>query len=137
MQDVLVLTVLSVALLFLLLTLLIILGKASREVRDGWRRARRRVLEPLVLTYAHGTDASILSVLGGGVASRDRVVVETILLDHVSRVRGIEHERLCRALDELGFVDRFLAALSGSRWWRRAEAAENLGLASAKRATAR
>jgi HEAT repeat protein len=136
MQDALVVAVLSIAALFLVLTLLIVLGKGWREVRDGSRRARRRVLEPLVLKYAHGSAASIFSALGGAIARRDRVVVETILLDHVSRVRGIEHERLCRALDELGFVDRFLAGLRGSRWWRRAEAAENLGLAGAQRATA-
>ncbi len=136
MQNALVVTVLSIATLFLVLTIVIVLGKGWREVRDGWRSSRRRELEPRVLAYAHGSDASILSALGGGVRGRDRAVVETILLDHASRVRGIEHERLCRALDELGFVDRFLARLSGSRWWRRAEAAENLGLAGAKRATA-
>jgi HEAT repeat protein len=136
MQDALVVTVFSIATLFLVLTLLIILGKAWREVRDRSRRARRRVLEPVVLKYAHGTDASIVSALGGAIAKRDRVVVETILLDHASRVRGIEYERLCRALDELGFIDRFLARLKGSGWWRRAEAAENLGLAGARRATA-
>jgi HEAT repeat protein len=136
MQGALVVTVFSIATLFLVLTLVIVLGKGWREVRDGSRRARRRVLEPLVLKYAHGTDASIFSALGGAIAKRDRVVVETILLDHVSRVRGIEHERLCRALDELGYVDRFLARLKASGWWRRAEAAENLGLAGAKRATA-
>ena len=135
MHHVLVVTVLSIATLFLALTIMIVLGKGWREVREGWHRARRRVLEPRVLAYAHGSDASILSALGGGVAGRDRAVVETILLDHASRVRGIEHERLCRALDELGFVDRFLARLHGRGWWRRAEAAENLGLASASRAT--
>jgi HEAT repeat protein len=137
MQGALVVTVLSIAALFLVMTLAIVVGKVWREIRDASRRARRRVLEPVVLAYAHGSDASIVSALGGAIARRDRVVVETILLDHVSRVRGIEHERLCRALDELGFVDRFLAALSSSRWWRRAEAAENLGLAGAKRATAK
>jgi len=136
MQSALVVTVLSIATLFLVMTIVIVVGKGWREVRDGWRRARRRELEPRVLAYAHGSDASIFSALGGGVRGRDRAVVETILLDHASRVRGIEHERLCRALDELGFVDRFLTRLNGSRWWQRAEAAENLGLASASRATA-
>jgi len=136
MQGALVVTVLSIAALFLVLTLAIVLGKGWREIRDGSRRARRRMLEPVVLKYAHGSDASILSAVGGAIARRDRVVVETILLDHASRVRGIEHERLCRALDELGFVDRFLGQLHGSRWWRRAKAAENLGLAGAQRATA-
>jgi len=137
MQSALIVTVLTIAAIFLALTILIVTGKAWRELRDGWRRARRRVLEPIILKHAHGSDASILPVLGGAVARRDRVVVETILLDHVSRVRGIEHERLCRALDELGFVDRYLADLRSSRWFRRAQAAENLGLAGARRATAR
>jgi HEAT repeat protein len=137
MQGVLVVTVFSIAALFLVLTLLIVLGKGWREVRDNARRSRRRVLEARVLRYAHGTDASILTALGAVVAKRDRAVVEMILLDHVSRVRGVEHQRLCRALDELGYVDRFLARLNASSWWRRAEAAEKLGLAGAKRATTR
>ena len=136
MKDALVITVVAIASLFLGLTLAIVLGKARREIRDGSRRARRRSLEPRVLRYAHGADVSIFSALGGVIAKRDRVVVEMILLDHASRVRGIEHARLCRALDELGYVDRLLARLKSSSWWRRAEAAENLGLAGAKRATA-
>jgi len=135
MHGALVVSVLITAAIFLALTILIVAAKAWREFRDGWRRARRRVLEPVILKYAHGSDASILPALGGGIAKRDRVVVETILLDHVSRIRGIEHARLCRVLDELGFVDRYLAKLRGSRWWGRARAAENLGLARAKRAT--
>jgi HEAT repeat protein len=137
MQSALVVTVLSIATLFLVLTVVIVLGKGWREVRDAWRDSRRRELEPRVLAYAHGSAPSILAALGGWVGARDRVVVETILIDHASRVRGIEHDRLCRALDELGFVDRSLAQLSGSRWWRRAEAAENLGLAAASRATSK
>jgi HEAT repeat protein len=137
MQNVLVVTILLIASVFLALTLLIVTAKGWREVRDGRRRARRRVLEPLVLKFAHGTAPSILSALGGGIARRDRVVVESILLDHVQRVRGIERDRLCRALDELGFVDDYLAALRSPRWWTRAEAAENLGLAGARRATSK
>jgi HEAT repeat protein len=137
MQNVLVVTILVIASVFLALTLLIVTAKAWREVRDNWRRGRRRVLEPLVLKFAHGAETSVLSALGGGLARRDRVVVETILLDHVQRVRGIERERLCRALDELGYVDAYLAALKSPRWWTRAEAAENLGLSGAKRATSK
>jgi HEAT repeat protein len=61
-------------------------------------------------------------------------VLEEILLDHVQRVRGVEHERLSAALDELGFTDASIRRLRGRRWWQRAEAAEKLGLARAKRA---
>lgn len=135
MQGVLVVSILVIASIFLALTVLIVTAKAWRELRDGRRRARRRVLEPLILKFAHGTEPSVLAALGGGLAAGDRVVVESILLDHVQRVRGIERERLCRALDELGYVDGYLAALASPRWWSRAEAAENLGLAGATRAT--
>lgn len=135
MQGVLIITVMAIAAVFLAMTILIVLGKARREYVDRWRRRRRRVFEPLVLKYAHGREVSLLAALGGVSSRRDREVVELILLELVSRVRGIEHERLCRALEELGYVDRFLVQLTGSRWWGRARAAENLGLAGAQRAT--
>jgi len=137
MQGILVVTILVVASVFSTLMLLIVAAKAWREIRDGWRRARRRVLEPQLLRYAHGSDASVLSALGGGLDPRDRGVVEAILIDHVQRVRGIERDRMARALDELGYVERYLAGLDSSRWWKRAESAENLGLAIARRATTR
>jgi len=135
MQRVLVLAILSVTAVFSALTLLIVAGKAFREIRDARRRRRRNALEPLVLAYAHGDARSILPALGGGVSRRDRPVVEAILLDHVQRVRGVERDRLGRVLDELGFVETYLAGLSSPRWWVRARAAEHLGLSRAKRAT--
>jgi len=135
MQHVLVAAIVGTAAVFLALTVLIVAAKAGREIRDARRRSRRRALEPLVLRFVHGDDPSILAALGGGLDHRDRVVVEAILLDHVQRVRGIERDRLHRALDELGFVDRYLAELTSHRWWTRARGAENLGLAGAKRAT--
>jgi HEAT repeat protein len=136
MHRLLIASILVVALVFLALTLVIVTAKAWREIRERVRRAKRRVLEPIVLGYAHGNAASILPALGGRLAAADRGVVEEILLDHVQRVRGIERERLGKALDELGYVDRYLAGLKSPRWWKRAESAENLGLAGSSRATA-
>jgi len=53
MQRALLAAMLGVAAIFLALTVLIVLEKAWRELRGAWRRGRRRVLEPLVLDYAH------------------------------------------------------------------------------------
>ena len=135
MARALVLVILAIAIVFLVLTLAIVIGKGVREWREARRRRRRGRLEPVLLAYAHGDAASVLPGLGGGLARRDRPVVEAILLDHVQRVRGVERARLARALDELGFVDGYLAGLSSPRWWTRARAAEHLGLAAAQRAT--
>jgi len=135
MQQALILVILTIAIVFLALTLAIVIGKGVREVREAGRRRRRTKLEPLILGYAHAETGSILPALGGGVARADRPVVEAILLDHVQRVRGVERDRLGKALDDLGFVESYLAGLSSPRWWTRARAAEHLGLARSKRAT--
>lgn len=133
MLQVLIVAILAVLGLFTGLTVVIIVGKAWREAVQARRRRRRRTLEPEILRYAHGGLPSVLPALGGGLRLRDRAVVEEILLDHVQRIRGEERERLGRALDELGFVDRHIEGLRSPRWWRRAEAAEKLGLAGARR----
>jgi HEAT repeat protein len=135
MYGVLLIAILIVGGVFLALTLLIVGNKAWRETVTAWRRARRRELEPAVLGWAHGDEVSLIPVLGGETRWGDRRVLEEILLDHVQRVRGIEKQRLGRALDEIGYVDEYLNKLRNGRWWWRADAAEKLGLAGARRAT--
>ncbi len=137
MYGVLTAAILSIGGTFLFLTFAIVANKAWREARESWGRARRRALEPKILSYAHGEDRSLLPALGGRLRRRDRRVVEEILLDHAQRVRGVERERLGRAIDELGYVDGYLAGLGSRRWWRRADSAERLGIAGADRATNR
>lgn len=127
-------TIAGVAVLVTGFTLLIVLNKIQREMREAWRRARRRVLEPAILAYAHGADAAILPAIGGRLRRRDRRVVAETLLDFIQRVRGIERDRLGAALENLGYVDRWIAGLSSRRWWKRADSAEKLGLAVARRA---
>jgi HEAT repeat protein len=137
MYGALLVAIASVGGVFLFLTFAIVANKAWRESREGWRRSRRRVLEPKILSFAHGEDASVLPALDGRLRRYDRRVVEEILLDHAQRVRGVERERLGRAFDELGFVDRYVAGLGSHRWWRRADSAEKLGIAGATSATGR
>ncbi len=135
MYGVLTVTILTIGFVFLALTFVIVTNKAWRELIGNWRRARRRVLEPAILSFAHGEAPSIYTCLGGSLRVRDRGVAAEILLDHAQRVRGVERERLGRGLDELGFVDDYLDGLTSRRWWRRADSAEKLGIAGAARAT--
>lgn len=136
MHEILAIAILAIGGVFLGLTLLIVLNKAWREAR-AWRDRRlRNVLEPLLLEFVHGNEPSVRAALGHEVRARERGVVEQVLLDHAERVRGIERERLGKAIDELGYVDGYLRALHSRRWWVRATAAERLGLARAARATA-
>ncbi len=127
-------TILALAIVFLGLTVAIVLGKAWRERREAYDRARRQLFEPRILAYAQAPEGSIRAALGRELRTRDARVVEAVLLDHAQRVRGSAFERLAHALDELGYVGRYVEALQSSRSWRRAWAAEQLGIAGARRA---
>ena len=134
MYEILVGTILATAAGFLFLTLLIVVNKAWRDHSQRRDTARRQALEPRVLDYVQGEAGTILEALGERPQGADRPVVEAILLDHRGRHGEVEDERLARALDELGYVDEYLAALESGSWWRRASTAEKLGLAGSRRA---
>jgi HEAT repeat protein len=133
MHELLAWAIVVISSVFIGLTLLIVSNKAWRENNESYHRRRRHLFEPAVLAYAHGDAPSLLPALGA-VRPRDMPVLEETLIDHVQRVRGIEHKRLARALSELGFVDRHLSGLHSRRWWQRARSAERLGLAGATNA---
>lgn len=134
MERALIAAILVIGATFVGLTLLIVANKAWRETRERQMRRRREVLEPLVLAHAHEAQGTLKKALAEKLHESDLEVVERILLDHVQRIRGVEHERLARALEELGFVDRQLRTLKSRRWWKRADASEKLGLSGARRA---
>jgi HEAT repeat protein len=134
MYQALAIAILLIGALFMGLVTLIVLNKMWRESQEAYFRMRRRDLEPAVLRYSHGEGRSLMAVMGDVPRARDRRVLLEVLLEHVQRVRGIEHERLSRALDEMGFVKEMTADLRHRHWWRRATAAENLGLSGAQHA---
>jgi len=134
MRQVLLWTILSIGVVFLVMTVLIIANKAWRETQASLRARRRKELEPKILNWAHGDEKSVREVLEETPSSFDTSVLEQILLDHIQRVRGIERERLARAMEQLRLIDGYLAGLESRRWWRRAESAEKLGLAASQRA---
>jgi len=122
----------------------IVANKALREARAKVAQKRRQSLEPRLLAVIHAADKTadgkpvarfpFRESFGSPLAELDRGVIEAILTDHAVRLRGIARERISQAFDELGFVDRYLAGLDAGRWWKRADAAERLGLAQSERA---
>ena len=134
MHQVLIWVILTISSIFLALTILIVINKAWRETQAARHGRRRRDLEPRILSWAHGGEKSVRTALDGSPTALEKQAIEQILLDHIQRVRGIERERMAQAMEQLGFIDEYLDGLHSRRWWRRAEAAEKLGLAASKRA---
>lgn len=111
------------------LTLLIIVNKALREAREALARRRRAVLEPLVFQYAGATGGrAVQTHLPQPLKRGDRRLAETILLEMARVVKGETRDRITAAFEALGSVDEEIRGLRSRRWWRRAEAAERLGL---------
>lgn len=134
-EQILVGVILAVAGVFVFLMLAIVGNKAWRDSQFHWRERRRRVIEPEIIRYFHGAGAGIRSALRRVASSRDRRVIEQVLIDHAPHLEAAERERLALAFEEMGFVDEYLSGLRHRYWWKRADAAERLGHTRARRVT--
>jgi HEAT repeat protein len=134
MHRALIIAILVLGATFVLLSLALVLHKAWRDRERRWRRTRRRRLEPRIEAYEAGEFQTLAAALGDLSTPRDQSVVEQVLLERIHDSTGIERDRLAQALEETGFVGRYLRRLQSRNWWRRADAAERLGLSVARRA---
>lgn len=112
-----------------LLTLAIVTNKALREMREALDRRRRSLLEPVVFEYL-GADSSktLRDYLPRSPSRRDHRIVEQILLETARIVKGETSDRMTAAFEAHGSVRDSIRALRSRRWWKRADAAEKLGL---------
>ncbi len=131
---VLLISILSVGAVFLFLTLLILLNKAARDIWAYYCRRRKKVLEPAILQYVNAEKGDIFSHISGRTRAFDSPIIEQILIEHALIVKGRAKERMTKAFEDLGYVSRYLGGLRSVRWWKRAESAENLGIAESGRA---
>src|SRR3989441_5293892 len=113
----------------LLLTVAIVINKALREMGERLDRRRRALLEPLVFEYlGAATSRPLRDVLPKPPSRRDRRLLEQILLESARLVKGSTQERITAAFEGQGAVHEAIRALGSNRWWKRADAAEKLGL---------
>lgn len=111
------------------LTLLIVVNKAIREAGEALARRRRGILEPRIFEYAGATAGrAIQSYLPQPLRRGDRRLAGTILLELARVVKGETRDRVTAAFEALGAVQEAIRSLRSRRWWKRAEAAERIGL---------
>ncbi|MEW5806886.1 MAG: HEAT repeat domain-containing protein [Acidobacteriota bacterium] len=127
-------TVMIVGAIFIFLTLLIMGNKATRDLWAFYCRRRRRTLEPAILKYVNSESGDVGKYLSGLLRPFDSTIVEKILVDNAHVVKGTAKERITKAFEDLGYVDSYLKGLKSVRWWKRAQSAENLGVAESRRA---
>ena len=116
------------------LTVSILVMKAFRGARLARLARRRREVEPGLLRYLGsrtGALGDFLAIPGPG---GTRTAAVAVLLDHADLLKGEALERITLALEALGMVDEEIARLESTSAWRRAGAAERLGLSRSQRA---
>jgi HEAT repeat protein len=112
-----------------LLTIAIVINKALREMGEALDRRRRALLEPLVFEYLGAASSRPLrDALPKSPSRRDRRLVEQILLESARHLKGSTRERITAAFEGQGAVREAIRGLGSARWWKRADAAEKLGL---------
>lgn len=135
MHDFMIQVVTAVGLLLAGLTLGIVVNKARREMGEAIDRRRRALLAPAVFEYlGTATSKPLPGYLPGRLARRDRRLVEEILLEASRGASGDTRERITAAFVGQGSVRTAIAALRSRRWWKRADAAESLGLMRSREA---
>jgi HEAT repeat protein len=134
MNQVLFIVAAAIAMTTGVVSLLIVATKASSDREARRFGSRRRTLSRRVDAYLRGERTRVGEALGDGIGSRDRAVVEDILLRGIIGREGTEFRKLARAFEELGLVALYLKNIERRGWWHRARAAENLGLVRVRRA---
>jgi HEAT repeat protein len=135
MHDVMIQVVTAAGLVLAGLTAGIVVNKARREMSEAIDRRRRTLLEPAILEYlGAATSKPLPGYLPGSLSRRDRRLVEEILLEAARRAKGDTRGRITAALEGRGSVRQAISSLRSRRRWKRADAAESLGLMRSREA---
>ena len=121
----------AIYIIILLQTLILVL--VSYAVLHRWAvnsferyaEGRKRLFEPHVLNLLN--DSTATEPLKPRLFSRDRKFIEELLLQQAAQLKGEDRRNMTAVLEKLGHVKSEMRALRSRRWWRRLEAAINLG----------
>ncbi|HKQ97152.1 MAG TPA: HEAT repeat domain-containing protein [Candidatus Polarisedimenticolia bacterium] len=134
-REILIWTIIGTLLVLGTMTFIIVANKAWREAREAIARRRRATFEPEIFRYAGATDTrSIRDYLRLPLTPGDRDLVEAVLIDVAGLLKGASRERITAAAEALGMIADNVDGLRSRAWWRRAEAAEKLGVLGSKQA---
>ena len=92
---------------------------------ERYAEGRKRLFEPHVLNLLN--DSTATEPLKPRLFSRDRKFIEELLLQQAAQLKGEDRRNMTAVLEKLGHVKSEMRALRSRRWWRRLEAAINLG----------
>lgn len=109
----------------ILAVLSLIIERLVRNFQAKKSEARLNTYEPHILGLL--LDPENIGGLQQAIKSQDRQVVRDKLLQQSEQLKGIDKDHMTGVFERLGFVQEEVSALRSGKWWRRLEAAVNLG----------
>jgi hypothetical protein len=103
----------------------LIIERLVRNFQAKKSETRLNTYEPHILGLL--LDPEDIGGLQQAIKPKDRQLVRDKLLQQSEQLKGIDKDHMTSVFERLGFVHEEVSALRSRKWWRRLEAAVNLG----------
>ncbi len=118
-------TIISLQVLILVIVFYLVLHRWAVNLLEPYAERRKHRFEPHVLNLLN--DPTATEPLERGLFPGDRKFIEEVLLQQATQLKGQDRHNMTIAFEKAGYVKSEMSALRSRRWWRRLEAAINLG----------
>ena len=117
--------IMSLQALILVIVFYLVLHRWAANLFERYAEGRKRCIEPHVLNLLNNPITT--EPLKRGLFSCDKKFIEELLLQQAAQLRGEGRRNMTAVFEKLGYVKSEIEASRSRRWWRRLEAAINLG----------
>ena len=117
--------VISLQVLILAFVIYLILHRFVENLLESYAERRKRYFEPHVLNLLD--DPAATEPFERGLFPHDRKFIKELLLQQADQLKGEDRRNMVTVFEKLGYAKGEMIALHSKRWWRRLEAAINLG----------
>jgi len=117
--------IISLQALILVIVFYLVLHRWAVNSFERYAEGRKRLFEPHVLNLLN--EPTTTEPLKRGLFARDRKFIEELLLQQAAQLKGEDRRNMTTVFEKLGYVKSEIKASRSRRWWRRLEAAINLG----------
>ena len=116
----------------MLLVVYLVVQRWTANLRKRYADRRKRRFEAYVLGLL--VDPGATEPLKRGLLIGDKGFIKELLLMQAAELKGEDSHNMTVVFEKLGYVKREMRALRSRRWWRRLEAAINLGTMQSREA---
>ncbi len=127
-------TIIALEVLILVIVPYLVLRRWAVNLLERYAERRKRRFEPHVLNLLN--DPTATEPLERGLFPGDRKFIKELLLQLAAQLKGQDRHNMTIAFEKIGYVKSEMSALLSRRWWRKLEAAINLGTMQSRMAVA-